>query len=119
MAAKRTGLHIDLCSRKDLQKTVDKIKELIPVGMNWHKEAQPGIPDPPFESDDPNFVVNHVAGKSALQLGTLGGGNHFIEIQTDTRGYIWIMIHSGSRNLGKQVADIYNKELRKTGCGYI
>jgi tRNA-splicing ligase RtcB len=39
----------------------------------------------------------------------LGGGNHFIEIQKGSDGYIWVMIHSGSRNMGKQVADYYNK----------
>ena len=43
------------------------------------------------------------------QLGTLGGGNHFIELQKDEDGNLWVMIHSGSRNLGKQVADHYNK----------
>ena len=42
-------------------------------------------------------------------LGTLGGGNHFIEIDTAEDGSYWLMIHSGSRNLGKQVADIYQK----------
>ena len=42
-------------------------------------------------------------------IGTLGGGNHFIEIQKGSNDHIWIMIHSGSRNLGKQVADYYNK----------
>jgi len=42
------------------------------------------------------------------QLGTLGGGNHFIEIQKDEDGYVWIMVHSGSRNLGKRVADYHN-----------
>ena len=48
--------------------------------------------------------------KSALkQLGTLGGGNHFVEIQKDSDKMLWIMIHSGSRNIGKQVADHYNK----------
>jgi tRNA-splicing ligase RtcB len=40
---------------------------------------------------------------------TLGGGNHFIEIQKGSDGFIWIMIHSGSRNLGFQVANFYNK----------
>jgi len=43
------------------------------------------------------------------QLASLGSGNHFIEIQKGSDGHIWIMIHSGSRNLGKQVADHYNK----------
>jgi tRNA-splicing ligase RtcB len=44
------------------------------------------------------------------QLGTLGGGNHFIELQKDEEGNLWVMIHSGSRNLGKQVAEYYNKK---------
>lgn len=54
--------------------------------------------------------------KALKQLGTLGGGNHFIEIQKGSDGYIWIMIHSGSRNLGYKVAKYHNdvaKELNK------
>jgi tRNA-splicing ligase RtcB len=43
------------------------------------------------------------------QLGTLGGGNHFIEIQRGDDGHIWIMIHSGSRNIGYRVANHYNR----------
>lgn len=42
-------------------------------------------------------------------LGTLGGGNHFIEIDKDDSGNLYIVIHSGSRNLGKQVAEIYQQ----------
>lgn len=42
-------------------------------------------------------------------LGTLGGGNHFIEIDTDDSNNKYLIIHSGSRNLGKQVANIYQK----------
>jgi tRNA-splicing ligase RtcB len=113
MAAKRTDIHIDDFSKDQLQEVVYDIKKDVPVGMKWHKESQPGLPDTPFESDDPDFVVNHCLGRSEVQLGTLGGGNHFIEIQVDTRGYIWIMIHSGSRNLGKKVADNYHKIAKK------
>lgn len=47
--------------------------------------------------------------KARKQLGTLGGGNHFIEIQKDEDDFVLLMIHSGSRNVGKQVADHYNK----------
>ena len=44
------------------------------------------------------------------QIGTLGGGNHFIEIQKDTEtSDVWVMIHSGSRNIGLKVANHYNK----------
>ena len=44
-----------------------------------------------------------------LQLGTLGSGNHFLECSIDTKGQIWFMLHSGSRNLGKEVAEGYTK----------
>ena len=44
------------------------------------------------------------------QIGTLGGGNHFIEIKKDTEtSDVWVMIHSGSRNIGLKVANHYNK----------
>lgn len=42
------------------------------------------------------------------QIGTLGGGNHFIEIQSDETDTIWVMVHSGSRNIGKRVCDHFN-----------
>lgn len=42
-------------------------------------------------------------------IGTLGGGNHFIEVGKDNTGMLFLIVHSGSRNLGKQVADIYQK----------
>ncbi len=45
----------------------------------------------------------------ASQLASLGGGNHFIEIQKGSDGFIWIMIHSGSRNFGLKIANYYNK----------
>ncbi len=47
------------------------------------------------------------------QLGTLGGGNHFIEAQRDENNRIWIMIHSGSRNIGNKIASYYDKEASK------
>jgi len=43
------------------------------------------------------------------QVGTLGGGNHFIELQSDEEGRLCIMLHSGSRNMGKKVCDFYNR----------
>lgn len=43
--------------------------------------------------------------RALSQCGTLGGGNHFIEVTVDTDGYIWLMLHSGSRNIGKELAE--------------
>ena len=47
------------------------------------------------------------------QMGTLGGGNHFIELQYDESGNIWLMVHSGSRNIGKKVCDHFNDVAKK------
>jgi tRNA-splicing ligase RtcB len=58
------------------------------------------------------YVATKEYDNACNSLGTLGGGNHFIELQTDGK-YMWVMIHSGSRNLGKQVADHYNKIAKK------
>ena len=45
-----------------------------------------------------------------FQVGTLGGGNHFLELQVDDEGFIGLMVHSGSRNFGKQICDNFNKK---------
>jgi tRNA-splicing ligase RtcB len=47
--------------------------------------------------------------KAAFQLGTLGGGNHFLEGQVDEEDRIWLMVHSGSRHIGLRIADHYTK----------
>ncbi len=61
-----------------------------------------------------HMPVVHKQYKRALnQIGTLGGGNHFIEIQKSNNDDIWIMVHSGSRNIGLKVADNYNRVAKK------
>lgn len=110
MAAMKTDVHIFDCYGNRLQKIVDLIKERIPVGMNWHKEPQDFLLMPEYPSHfDQDYMVIQQLPRAQYQLGTLGGGNHFIEIQSDSKGYIWVMIHSGSRNIGKQVADHYHR----------
>ena len=84
------------------------IKSRIPVGFKHHKKEQNS---PIFDKERwkqcPICLQEFQSAK--LQLGTLGGGNHFIEIQKDQDNYIWFMIHSGSRNLGYKIAKHYNK----------
>lgn len=115
MCAVKTSLtEID----KDILKNiVGEIRKVIPVGFNRHNEMQdekymPVIGRSTQWSDfyKSSFPIIHSEMENARKsLGTLGGGNHFIEIQKGNDGHICIMIHSGSRNLGKQVADHYNK----------
>src|SRR5574344_2575296 len=93
--------------RDTLMNIVDFIKEVVPVGFN-HQTTPQDIPAFNW-SFNAKSVIETEFENAKYQLGTLGGGNHFIEIQSDKNGDIWIMIHSGSRNLGKKVADHYNK----------
>lgn len=51
--------------------------------------------------------------KAGLSLGTLGGGNHFIEVDRDEEGFLYVVIHSGSRRLGKEVTEYYLKKGQK------
>ncbi|TLX74666.1 RtcB family protein [Labilibacter sediminis] len=96
---------------ESLKQIMSRIRKTIPVGFNWHKEAQDEKCMPQIEAL-PSVVERHYE-KATKQLGSLGGGNHFIEIQQGSDGYLWAMIHSGSRNLGKQVADYYNKKAKQ------
>lgn len=95
-----------------LKKIMGKIREVVPVGFkkntevdknNWLDRTSEGLEYGGFP------VVSSEFNNAKHSLGTLGGGNHFIEIQKGSDGHIWIMIHSGSRNLGLKVANHYNK----------
>ena len=55
--------------------------------------------------------------RAMLSLGTLGGGNHFIELDRDSEGNHWLLIHTGSRQLGSEVATYYAKQAYKYQCG--
>ena len=85
------------------------IRARIPLGMNHHSEAQDAKYLPDGYDIDTLEVVKRRQESIPYEVGTLGGGNHFIELQKDEEGTLWIMIHSGSRNLGKQVCDHYNE----------
>lgn len=84
----------------------EEILRRIPVGPKWRAEACKATEMPDMEQGQ---ITAREWGNARRQLGTLGGGNHFIEIQESDLGDVWVMIHSGSRNLGKQVCDHYAK----------
>ncbi len=85
------------------------IRRRIPLGMEHHKQPQ-DIGHLPVGHDVEKMKIVKERQTSILhEVGTLGGGNHFIELQKDEDDNLWIMIHSGSRNLGKQVGGYYNK----------
>lgn len=109
MCAVKTSLtEIEKDNLKDI---LGDIKKNIPLGFDHHKHKQDErlMPDEKIFPIINGSVIEKEYNSACTQIGTLGGGNHFIEIQKDKDGIIWIMIHSGSRNLGKKVADYYNK----------
>jgi tRNA-splicing ligase RtcB (3'-phosphate/5'-hydroxy nucleic acid ligase) len=83
------------------------IEEKIPVGFSEYKES----PDEASRwqgwagFDDLHKGVQDRKAKAMKQCGTLGGGNHFIEVCLDTEDNVWLMLHSGSRNIGKELAE--------------
>lgn len=85
------------------------IRERVPLGFKHHSKPQDESRMPQRGSLEGMPVVGREYESATFQIGTLGGGNHFIEIQKGSDGHIWIMVHSGSRNIGKQVADHYNR----------
>lgn len=115
MCAMRTEMK--RLTRDQLKKILGIARQLIPVGFDHHKIRQDEglMPDRPVEGMK---IVSREYTAALKQIGTLGGGNHFIEIQKGSDGYIWIMIHSGSRNIGLKVADHYNKTAQKLNEKY-
>lgn len=107
MCALKTSL--TAISTKDLKNIMSRVRELVPLGFEHHKEKQDLALMPSQDNIIANGVVERQFVAAQKQIGTLGGGNHFIEIQKGSDEHIWIMIHSGSRNIGLKVADHYNK----------
>ena len=99
---------IKLKNRKlDLEELDRIIYDYIPSGFNIRNKEHKYAQNITFH----NLVCrNHVDIKRArLSIGTLGGGNHFIEVNQNEKGELYLNVHSGSRHLGKQVADYYQK----------
>ena len=111
MCAVKTNLKVEEITQDILRKQILRgIRKRIPLGMEHHKVVQEERFMPVGFDIDSMAVVKRRLLSARKQIGTLGGGNHFIELQRDEEDNLWIMIHSGSRNLGKQVGDYYNEK---------
>ncbi|GAA1933305.1 RtcB family protein [Streptomyces sodiiphilus] len=114
MSAVRTSLtENDLPG--DLSRLRSRIEAAIPVGRAMHDEpVDParlhGLPTAGWDGFWSRFgrvaeAVSFRRDRARRQMGSLGGGNHFVEVCTDTEGAVWLMLHSGSRNIGKELAE--------------
>ncbi|UUU31719.1 RtcB family protein [Streptomyces sp. CA-210063] len=99
----------------DLSRLRSKVEQAIPVGRGMHDDpvdpgrlhgfAAGGWDGFWGRFDGVAEAVKFRHDRAEKQMGTLGGGNHFVEICTDSTGSIWLMLHSGSRNIGKELAE--------------
>lgn len=111
MSAFETKIDKEQITQELLTSIKDEILYRIPIGFNSHKEISinvkneeslwKGMQKLPKELIEENRI--------ASQVGTLGGGNHFIELSYDEAGKVWIMLHSGSRHIGLQIANYFTK----------
>ncbi len=117
MGAIRTNItSAELGDMRRLRKIIEDAKMRIPVGegksrpypLEW--EGFERWQDQLGDAEKPAWVTSRGMELDAANLGTLGGGNHFIEIQKNDEGEVWLMLHSGSRNMGYRIAEYYHKE---------
>ncbi|HYG77406.1 MAG TPA: RtcB family protein [Planctomycetota bacterium] len=91
-------------SRRDLERVVERILDRVPVGRRSHPHAQ-DVPEELLQGELSTRALSHQREwLGRRHLGTLGGGNHFIELQADAPGRLWVTVHSGSRGIGAMIA---------------
>ncbi|DBA69704.1 TPA: hypothetical protein ACH3X2_012636 [Trebouxia sp. C0005] len=108
------GLHKEDMTHEQLLKIQSLLKRRIPTGFNAHDSPLPSarmVLDEMSQQNAPSRWLEEASSqpKPAQQLGTLGGGNHFLEVVHDESGRVWLMLHSGSRNIGNITAQNYDK----------
>lgn len=106
MVASQTNVQVDTVTRRQIEDILREVRRRIPVGEG-HSHRSPQT----WSDFDrlPHWLEKRTAELAPKNLGTLGGGNHFIELQAGDDGFLWLMIHSGSRNLGYKIAEHHHR----------
>jgi tRNA-splicing ligase RtcB (3'-phosphate/5'-hydroxy nucleic acid ligase) len=116
MVAARLSLTGNDIDEKGLMKVFDQITRDVPVGREQHRDERARLAAArPFAAELDELMAKHPQllksfGKSSnwiLQMGTLGGGNHFIEVCLDEANRVWVMLHSGSRGIGNAIGQYF------------
>ncbi len=105
--------------RRTLEAMLNALTRRIPVGRDVHHRAR-DVPEALFEAPLSTSALTHA--RDALcrrHLGTLGAGNHFVELDRDAGGDLWLLVHSGSRGLGKVIADHHARAAGEPSPGAI
>ena len=122
MVAARLSITANKIDEKSLQKVFDQISRDVPVGRAQHRDDRVLVDAArPFEPGLKALTDRHPEllktfgqfSKWTNQMGTLGGGNHFIEVCLDETNQVWVMLHSGSRGIGNAIASYFIALARK------
>ncbi|MCU7935423.1 MAG: RtcB family protein [Candidatus Thiodiazotropha sp. (ex Dulcina madagascariensis)] len=126
MCAARTSLNAGDIDEKSLKKVFGQIGRDVPVGRGQHREERALVDAAtPFSARLKQMMEKHpqllkTYGRSSnwvYQMGTLGGGNHFIEVCLDEADRVWVMLHSGSRGIGNAIGryfiDIARRDMER------
>jgi tRNA-splicing ligase RtcB len=101
----------DSLTPEKLRAVLRQIQREVPTGFAVHRRA-PLTKDRMLELigvEAPGSIAPAWLDRALVSVGTLGGGNHFLEVQRDDENHVFFMLHSGSRNLGKQICDLFAK----------
>jgi tRNA-splicing ligase RtcB (3'-phosphate/5'-hydroxy nucleic acid ligase) len=123
MAAVKTPFHASQLEGK-LKKIRLDLEAAVPVGFSENKEIEKVVQNWPgwAEFKELHPGVQDLHGKAMRQIGSLGGGNHFLEVCLDTDEQVWLMLHSGSRGIGNVMAQCHintAKDLAKMSNTYL
>ncbi|MDY0071781.1 MAG: RtcB family protein [Thauera sp.] len=122
MVAARLSLSANQLDEQRLKKVFEQISRDVPVGRAQHADERVLVEAVrPFEPGLKALLGRHPQllkrlgkfSRWANQLGTLGGGNHFIEVCLDEAEQVWVMLHSGSRGIGNAIATYFIELARK------
>ena len=128
MIAARTSLTADQLDEPTLKRLFDQISRDVPVGHNHHKEGRElKHAAAPFQRELKRIMDAHPQLEKRFkrtqnwsqQMGTLGGGNHFIEVCLDEANRVWVMLHSGSRGIGNAIGTYFIELARRDMEGQI
>jgi len=116
MIAARTSLAADQIDEQKLKRIFDQISRDVPVGREQHRDGRElTAAAAPLQRGLRHILTAHPqitrrfkrASNWIQQMGTLGGGNHFIEVCIDESSRVWVMLHSGSRGIGNAIGTYF------------
>ena len=128
MIAARTSLTADRLDEKTLKRVYDQISRDVPVGRDQHKEGRELThAAAPLRRELRQITQAHPQLEKRFkrtqnwvqQMGTLGGGNHFIEVCVDEESRVWAMVHSGSRGIGNAIGTYFIELARRDMEGHM